>query len=89
MSPLMTGVLGILLLFILFATGMPIAFVMAVVGWLGYVYLGSLDAGLHILGLSFYAGGTTYTLSVPVCSVPAIPIAVTRRLARSCFNSMS
>jgi tripartite ATP-independent transporter DctM subunit len=43
---------------------MPIAFVMAIVGWLGYVYLGSLDAGLNILGLTFYAGGTTYTLSV-------------------------
>jgi tripartite ATP-independent transporter DctM subunit len=64
MSPLLTGILGIALLFVLFATGMPIAFVMAIVGWLGYVYLGSLDAGLNILGLTFYAGGTTYTLSV-------------------------
>ena len=64
MSPLTTGILGIALLFLLFATGMPIAFVMTLVGWLGYVYLGSLDGGLNILGLSFYAGGTTYTLSV-------------------------
>jgi len=64
MSSLTTGIYGIALLFILFATGMPIAFVMILVGWLGYVYLGSLDAGLNILGLSFYAGGTTYTLSV-------------------------
>ena len=43
---------------------MPIAFAMALVGWLGYMFLGSLDGGLHVLGLSFYAGGTTYTLSV-------------------------
>jgi tripartite ATP-independent transporter DctM subunit len=43
---------------------MPIGFVMALVGFLGYVYLGSLDAGLNILGLTFYAGGTSYTLSV-------------------------
>ena len=64
MSPLATGILGIALLFVLFASGMPIAFVMALVGWLGFVYLTSLDAGLNILGLAFYAGGTTYTLSV-------------------------
>ena len=64
MSPLTAGILGIALLFLLFATGMPIAFVMALVGLLGYIYLGSLDAGLHILGLTFFAGGTSYTLSV-------------------------
>ncbi|MFC1823088.1 TRAP transporter large permease [Thermodesulfobacteriota bacterium] len=64
MSPLTTGILGIALLFLLFATGMPIAFVMTLVGWLGYTFLSSIDGGLHILGISFYAGGTTYTLSV-------------------------
>ncbi|MBW2065172.1 MAG: TRAP transporter large permease [Deltaproteobacteria bacterium] len=64
MSPLSVGVIGIALLFVLFASGMPISFAMALVGWLGYIYLGSLDAGLNILGLTFYAGGTSYTLSV-------------------------
>lgn len=64
MSPLTAGIIGIGLLFLLFASGMPIGFVMALVGLLGYVYLGSLDAGLNILGLTFYAGGTSYTLSV-------------------------
>jgi tripartite ATP-independent transporter DctM subunit len=64
MSPLTAGIIGIALLFLLFASGMPIGFVMALVGWLGYVYLGSLDAGLNILGITFYAGGTSYTLSV-------------------------
>ena len=64
MSPLTTGIIGIGLLFVLFASGMPIGFVMALVGLLGYVHLGSLDAGLNILGLTFYAGGTSYALSV-------------------------
>ena len=64
MSPLTAGIIGIGLLFLLFACGMPIGFVMALVGFLGYVYLGSLDAGLNIFGLTFYAGGTSYTLSV-------------------------
>ena len=64
MSPLTTGIVGIAFLFLLFATGMPIAFVMTLIGWLGYIYLGSVDGGMHILGISFYAGGTTYTLSV-------------------------
>ena len=43
---------------------MPIGFVMALVGLLGYIYLGSLDAGLYLLGYSFYSNGTNYTLSV-------------------------
>jgi tripartite ATP-independent transporter DctM subunit len=64
MNPLVVGMIGIALLFVLFALGMPIGFVMALVGWLGYVYLGSLDAGLNILGLTFYAVGSSYTLSV-------------------------
>jgi tripartite ATP-independent transporter DctM subunit len=64
MSPFVAGIVGIALLFLLFASGMPIGFVMALVGWLGYVYLVSLDAGLHILGLTFFAGGASYTLSV-------------------------
>jgi len=64
MSPLAIGIIGIVFLFLLFATGMPIAFVMTLIGWLGYIYLGSVDGGLHILGISFYAGGTSYTLSV-------------------------
>jgi tripartite ATP-independent transporter DctM subunit len=64
MSPIAAGIIGIALLFILFAAGMPIGFVMALVGWLGYVYLVSFDAGLHILGLTFFAGGASYTLSV-------------------------
>jgi tripartite ATP-independent transporter DctM subunit len=64
MSPLTTGILGIALLFLLFATGLPIAFAMALVGLVGYIYLGSLDGGLSILGVTFYAGGTSYTLSV-------------------------
>jgi len=64
MSPLTIGIIGIAFLFLLFATGMPIAFVMTLIGWLGYIYLGSVDGGMHILGISFYAGGTSYTLSV-------------------------
>jgi tripartite ATP-independent transporter DctM subunit len=64
MSPLTAGIIGIALLFLLFASGMPIGFVMALVGWLGYIYLGSLDAGLYLLGYSFYSNGTNYTLSV-------------------------
>ena len=64
MSPLTIGILGIVLLFLLFATGMPIAFAMALVGFLGFVYLGGLDGGLSILGVTFFAGGTSYTLSV-------------------------
>lgn len=64
MSPLTVGIIGIGFLFLLFASGMPIGFVMALVGFLGYSYLVSLQAGLTILGLTFYATAASYTLSV-------------------------
>ena len=64
MSPLLAGIIGIALLFFLFATGMPIGFVMALVGLLGYIYLGSLDAGLYLLGYSFYSNGTNSPMSI-------------------------
>ena len=64
MTSVTVGLIGIGLLFLFFASGMPIGFVMALVGLLGYGYLGSVDAGLNILGLTFYTVGASYTLSV-------------------------
>lgn len=64
MSPIYFGLIGIALLFLLLASGMPIGFVMALVGFIGYSYLTSLDGGLTILGITFYSTSASYDLSV-------------------------
>jgi len=49
-SPFVVGVTGIVVLFLLLSTGMPIGFVMITVGFLGVVFLRGAEAGLNNLG---------------------------------------
>lgn len=63
-EPLLAGVLGILILFILMAAGMPIAFSMGLVGFAGYCYVVGVDAGFSQLENVPYGVGSDYILSV-------------------------
>ena len=47
MSPEVVGFVGIGLMLVLFAIGMPIAFAMAVAGLAGYAYLVEPECGLQ------------------------------------------
>jgi len=49
MSPEMVGILGIIVMLILFAIGMPIAFAMALAGVAGYANFVSPTVGLRLL----------------------------------------
>ncbi len=49
MSPILTGTVGIAILFILIALRMPIGFAMGIVGFAGFTYMSSLGGALHIL----------------------------------------
>ncbi|EFK09260.1 TRAP transporter, DctM subunit [delta proteobacterium NaphS2] len=64
MSPVATGVIGIGALFMLLASGMPVAFAMGLVGFVGSCYLISMDAGLSIMGIVPYSTTAAYNLSV-------------------------
>ena len=64
MSTTTAGFIGVGVLLLFFTSGMPIGFVMALVGFLGYVYLVNVQAGLTIMGLAFYTHTASYTLSV-------------------------
>jgi len=64
MSPTDVGIIGFVVLFLLFLSGMPIGFVMLLVGFLGYSYLVSITAGISVLGFSFYSTLAYYPLSV-------------------------
>ena len=63
-SLLTAGILGIGLLFILMAAGMPIAFAMGLVGIAGYCYVVGIDAAYSQLESIPYGVGSDYILSV-------------------------
>jgi C4-dicarboxylate transporter DctM subunit len=65
MSPIEIGILGFVVLFIvLFSLRVPIGIGMGVVGFLGFVCLAGIDAGLGILRTVPYRTAASYTLSV-------------------------
>jgi len=64
MSPILAGIIGIVVLVLVFLTGMPVAFTMALVGFLGVSYVVSLNAGLYIIGTALWGTFASYTLLV-------------------------
>lgn len=64
MSPILIGIIGILILFILMATGMNVGVAMAVSGFLGIVYIMGFSQALSILGTAPYRTAASYTMSV-------------------------
>lgn len=64
MSPELAGIVGILLLFGLFAFRMSIGLSMLAVGFLGYVYVAGASAGLAMVGIALYTTARSYVLSV-------------------------
>ena len=64
MSPEVTGILGVALLLILFASRMQVGMSMLIVGFLGYTYLSGTSSSLPLLGMVSYAAASVYSLSV-------------------------
>lgn len=64
MSPELVGIIGIAVLFVLFFMGVPIAFALGVVGFLGFSYLNGMDSALRLLGLFPVSTAATYSMSI-------------------------
>ena len=64
MSPATVGIIGIVLLIVLFLLRMPVAFAMALVGFAGFAYLTSPEAALHLLARDIFDTFSSYPLSV-------------------------
>lgn len=63
MSPALLGIFGIIVMVALFMTRMPVAYVMTLVGFVGFSELISLKAGLALLSRSIYETFTNYGLT--------------------------
>lgn len=63
MTPTLIGITGILIMILMFLTRMPVAFVMASVGFVGFSIMISMDAGLVLLSRNIYATFDSYDLT--------------------------
>lgn len=64
MSPVGVGILGILILVIVFLLRMPVGFAMALVGFAGFSFLVTPQAGLSILARDIFYTFSSYSLTV-------------------------
>ena len=64
MDPLITGIGGIVLLLLLFFLGVPLGFAMAIAGILGFAFVISPSAALHLAASDVFTHFNSYALSV-------------------------
>ena len=65
MDPAIIGIIGILLLLLaLFGLGLPVSFAMAVIGFLGFSYVVSVNAALNMVAADLWTTFSKYGLTV-------------------------
>jgi C4-dicarboxylate transporter DctM subunit len=63
-NPTITGLIGIAALFLLIFSRMPVGFLMAAIGFLGFGYLVSFDASLNLVAKDVFSVFGSYNLTV-------------------------
>lgn len=63
MDPTLIGIIGILIMLALFMTRMPVAYVMALVGFVGFALMISWKGGLNLLSRNIYEAFASYGLT--------------------------
>ena len=64
MTPTVTGIVGLLALFILIFSRMPVGFVMALIGFTGFGYIVNYDAALNLIAKDIFDVFGSYNLTV-------------------------
>jgi tripartite ATP-independent transporter DctM subunit len=64
MTPTSAGIVGLIALFAMIFTRMPVGFVMALVGFLGFGYVASFPAALSMVAKDFFDVFSSYNLTV-------------------------
>ncbi|AQQ70812.1 Neu5Ac permease [Limihaloglobus sulfuriphilus] len=78
MTPVQIGIIGCVFLFVLLAASMPVAFSMAIIGFVGFAAVVNPDAAASMLSMNLYDTFTSYSLTV-------IPLFVF--MGQVCFHS--
>jgi C4-dicarboxylate transporter, DctM subunit len=64
MTPTMIGIIGIAALFVLIFSKMPVGYLMAIIGMLGFASIVSLDAALSLMARDVFSVFSSYNLTV-------------------------
>jgi C4-dicarboxylate transporter DctM subunit len=78
MSEVLIGCVGLLLLLILFLSGIELAFAMTVIGFVGFAYLRSMNAAINLLAKDYFDVFASYSFTV-------VPLFVL--MGQAAFNS--
>jgi C4-dicarboxylate transporter DctM subunit len=63
MNPTLIGIVGIAVMIIIFMSRMPVAYVMAMIGYLGFTMMISVKGGMNLLSRSIYEVFSSYGLT--------------------------
>lgn len=87
MTPITAGIVGILIMVVLFATEMPVAFVMGLVGFVGFSALTSWTGGLNMVSRSMYEVFVSYDLTTIPLFILMGQLAFNAGISRRLFNT--
>ena len=87
MSPVIVGIIGIVVLILIFTLGMPVGFAMAAVGVADFCYLVSPGAGLSLLARDVFVNFSSYSLTVIPMFVLMGSIAFASGMSRRLYDA--
>ncbi len=87
MSPITIGILGILVMLVIFLTRMSVAYVMALVGFLGFGILISFEGALNLLSRSIYSSFSSYELTTIPLFILMGQIAFNSGISKRLYNT--
>ena len=87
MSPASLGILGIVILVSLFLLRVPVAFAMGIMGFVGFSYLTSLNAGMDMIAIDMFQIFSSYNLTVVPMFVLMGSIAFRIGMSKSIFDA--
>jgi C4-dicarboxylate transporter DctM subunit len=87
MDPTTVGVIGLVVLIIVLFSRMPVGFVMALVGFLGFSYLVSLEGGLRLFAKDIFVTFGSYSLTVVPLFILMGQIAFHAGISRRLYDS--
>ncbi len=87
MDPTLIGIIGIIIMVAIFMTKMPVAYVMTLVGFVGFSIIISLKGGLNLLSRNFYGSFSSYDLTTIPLFILMGQIAFNSGISRKLYST--
>ena len=87
MNEVMFGIIGLAAVLVFFLTGIELGFAMALVGFLGFCYIRSFEAGLNLLAKDIFEVFSSYGFTVIPLFILMGQLALNAGIAKRLFNA--